>query len=124
MIRKKILKWIPYLFIAFVLLQTLFFKFTGHPESVTLFSQIDIFNIGEQYGRITIGILELLVSLGLFMKRTRLISLIGVAGLMAGAAFFHFAFIGFEGVNLQLFLSGFASLIIALILIGKHYAKK
>jgi len=44
---------------AIILLQTLYFKFTGHPESVELFTSIGM----EPDGRIATGIVELIAGL-------------------------------------------------------------
>jgi putative oxidoreductase len=44
---------------AFIMGQTLFFKFTSHPESVALFTKLSM----EPNGRIGIGILELIACL-------------------------------------------------------------
>jgi len=48
---------------AVILLQTLFFKFTAAPESVTLFQSLGM----EPRGRIGTGIVELIASLLLFI---------------------------------------------------------
>jgi hypothetical protein len=41
---------------AVILLQTLYFKFTAHPESVALFTEIGM----EPNGRIATGVIELI----------------------------------------------------------------
>ena len=52
--------------IAVILLQTLRYKFLAHPDSVYIFSTLGL----EPYGRIGIGIMELISSVLLFPKRT------------------------------------------------------
>ena len=52
--------------VALILLQTLRFKFLAHPDSVYIFTTLGI----EPYGRIGIGILELIASILLFTNRT------------------------------------------------------
>ena len=45
--------------VSLILLQTLQYKFTAHPDSVFIFSKIGL----EPYGRIGIGILELIAAI-------------------------------------------------------------
>jgi len=56
--------------VAIILIQTLFFKYTAHPDSVYIFSKVDL----EPVGRIGIGILELntaiLIVLPKYMDRS------------------------------------------------------
>jgi uncharacterized membrane protein YphA (DoxX/SURF4 family) len=82
--------WILKLIATVILLQTLFFKFTAAPESVYIFSTIGL----EPFGRIGIGVLELLASiLILFPKTTAFGALLAIA-LMAGAIYFHLTKLG------------------------------
>ncbi|MFT6361229.1 MAG: LPXTG-motif cell wall-anchored protein [Candidatus Paceibacteria bacterium] len=111
--KQKIKKYFPSVLIAVVLVQTLAYKFTGHSESVDLFTKIGLFNQPEAFGRIGVGVIELLVSIGIFIKPLRKISLVGVILLMLGAVYFHFTSIGFEGNNLALFISGLIALLAA-----------
>ncbi len=77
--------WILRLIAAAIMLSTLFFKFTGHEQSVRLFTQLNM----EPWGRIGTGVMELIASaLILFPRTTGLGAALG-AGLMAGAIFFH-----------------------------------
>lgn len=117
--KKIIKKKFPYIVIAVILLQTLFYKFTAHPESVALFTQVNLFGLGEAFGRIFVGVLEFLVSIGIFISKTRKISLIGVIGLMFGAVYFHITKIGFAANNLPLFISGLVVLFTAVYLLRK-----
>ena len=50
--------------IAVILLQTLRYKFLAHPDSVYIFSTLGL----EPYGRIGIGVMELIASVLLFPK--------------------------------------------------------
>ena len=43
----------------------------------------------EPFGRIGVGVSELIVSILLFIPKTRILSLLGSVGLMCGAIFFH-----------------------------------
>lgn len=78
--------------VALILLQTLYFKFTAHPESVHIFTVLEM----EPIGRIGIGILELIASVLLLWNRPKMIAFGAVLtlGLMAGALFFHFTKLG------------------------------
>src|SRR5579885_865927 len=82
--------WIFQLIAAGILLQTLLFKFTAAPESVYIFTTLGM----EPWGRIGIGVLELIASiLILYPKTTGTGATLG-AGLMAGAIFFHLTKLG------------------------------
>lgn len=72
------------------MLQTLYFKFTGAPESVQLFTTIHM----EPWGRIGVGILELIASVCIIIPAARFWGALLGAGLMAGAIFFHATIIG------------------------------
>ncbi|EMY76123.1 DoxX-like family protein [Leptospira weilii serovar Ranarum str. ICFT] len=81
--------------VAFIFLQTLFYKFTGAPESVAIFSKLGM----EPWGRIGTGILELLTSILLFVPGWNWFgSLLGL-GLMSGAVLAHLFVIGIEQEN-------------------------
>lgn len=77
---------------AIIMLQTLYFKFTGHPESVYIFSTIGM----EPWGRYLVGGLELAASVLLLLPNIYWLGGLLGMGLMAGAIFFHLAFLGIE----------------------------
>lgn len=80
---------------ALIMLQTLYFKFTAHPQSVHLFTLLGM----EPWGRIGTGVLELIASgLILYPRTTGWGALLGT-GLMSGAIFFHLTRLGirFDG---------------------------
>ena len=86
----KIIYWVLRLVAAVIMLQTLMFKFTAAPESVYIFSKLGM----EPWGRIGIGVLELISSLLiLFPRTTGYGALLGV-GLMGGALYFHLTKLG------------------------------
>jgi uncharacterized membrane protein YphA (DoxX/SURF4 family) len=97
---RTILLWILRLLAAVIMLQTLYFKFTGQPESVKLFTEIGM----EPWGRYGTGVLELIASvLILYPRTTGYGALLGL-GLMTGALFFHLTKLGIEfGGNSLLF---------------------
>ena len=87
---KKILPWIARLVASVILLQTLFFKFSGAEESVYIFSKLG----AEPWGRIGSGVMELIASiLILIPKTTAWGALIGL-GIMAGAILSHLFVLG------------------------------
>ncbi len=75
---------------ALILLQTLYFKFTGAPESVYIFEQLGL----EPYGRIGTGILELIIAALLLVKRSSLVGGILGLGVIIGALFSHIFVLG------------------------------
>jgi len=89
---QTIIAWVLRILAAIIMLQTLYFKFTGHEQSVRLFTEIGM----EPWGRIGTGILELVASiLILYPRTTGLGALLGL-GLMSGAIFFHVTKIGIK----------------------------
>ena len=93
--KKKILLTVFRFAAAIILLQTLFFKFTAHPDSVHIFSTLGL----EPYGRIGIGILELIAGGLLIYARLSFLGALLSIGLMSGAIFSHLAFLGIEVNN-------------------------
>jgi hypothetical protein len=79
-------------YIAFVFVQSLFFKFTGSVESIFIFSTLrDWSGIGlfEPFGRFFIGASELVASVLLFIPRTRIFGAGMALGIISGAILFH-----------------------------------
>ena len=92
---RKVVLWILRLVPAIILLQTLYFKFTAHPQSVKLFTQIGM----EPYGRIGTGVIELIAAILLLIPRfTGYGAILGLI-MMTGALYFHLTKIGiyFDG---------------------------
>ena len=77
---------------AIIFLQTLFYKFTAAPESVYIFSQLGM----EPFGRVGLGVVELIVALLLIWPRTSLIGAILGLGVISGAIFSHLFVLGIE----------------------------
>ena len=82
--------WILRLLAAVILLQTLFFKFSAAEESVYIFTQIGM----EPWGRVGIGIMELIAAVLILYPKTTPYGALLAAGLMAGAIFFHLTKLG------------------------------
>ena len=92
---KKIFIWVLRITVAVILLQTLYFKFTGAPESIYIFESLGI----EPYGRIGSGIVELFASILILIPRTTLIGALLGLGTMIGALFSHLTILGIEVNN-------------------------
>src|SRR6266540_2706573 len=96
---QAVLSWFLQLAVAGILLQTLFFKFTGAEESVYIFSTVGRFlNVAgvEPWGRIGSGVLELIASLLLIVPATASIGAILTMGVMAGAIGSHLVILGID----------------------------
>lgn len=89
---KILFEWLLSILAAFLLLQTLFFKFSASDESVYIFTRIGM----EPYGRIGSGILELIAGVMLLSNKYRVYgALLGMA-VISGAIFFHLTTLGIE----------------------------
>ena len=75
---------------AIILLQTLFFKFTGAKESVYIFTTLGL----EPWGRIGSGVAELIASILLLLPQTVVFGAILSLGVISGAIFFHLTRLG------------------------------
>ncbi|MFY0650434.1 MAG: DoxX family protein [Cyclobacteriaceae bacterium] len=104
----KLIAQIPRLIVAFVLLQTLYFKFgiggeAALAESKDIFGAIALAILGnadyESYLRIGTGLIELVASILILINRTAIFGALLAVGLMAGAILSHLLFIGIEVMN-------------------------
>lgn len=84
--------WALQLIVAGILLQTLFFKFTGAAESVYIFSTLG----AEPWGRIGSGVVELIAALLLLFPATITMGAILALGVIAGAIVSHLTVLGIE----------------------------
>jgi putative oxidoreductase len=84
------LSWVGQLVGAGLLGSTTFFKLTGAPESIDLFTELGV----EPWGRIGLGIVEVIASLLLLIPRTAAFGGVMVLGLMSGAIFSHLTVLG------------------------------
>jgi len=75
-----------------IMLQTLYFKFTASPESVYIFTTVGI----EPWGRIAVGVLELVASGLLLITATAWLGAALGLGLMTGAIGMHLTLLGIE----------------------------
>jgi uncharacterized membrane protein YphA (DoxX/SURF4 family) len=86
----KIFDWTVRIIVAVILLQTLFFKFTGAKESVYIFTTLG----AEPWGRIGSGVFELIASILLLVPRSAAFGAILVCGIACGAIFSHLTRLG------------------------------
>jgi uncharacterized membrane protein YphA (DoxX/SURF4 family) len=107
--------WIFKLIPAIIMLQTLFFKFSGAEESVYIFTQMGI----EPWGRIGTGILELIASVLILIPATTFLGAGLGLGLMSGALLAHLTTLGFEvkGDGGQLFYYALITALCCLVLL-------
>jgi hypothetical protein len=84
--------WVLQVTAAVILVQTLFFKFTGAEESVYIFTAVG----AEPWGRIGSGVLELVAAVLLLVPSLAPYGAILSMGLMAGAIMSHLTLLGIE----------------------------
>lgn len=92
---RNLLIWALRIIAALIMLQTLYFKFTAHPQSIKLFTELGM----EPWGRIGTGVFELIAAILLLIPRTTYLGAGLGLGLMSGAIFFHLTKLGivFDG---------------------------
>ena len=87
--------WVLKLLAAYIMLQTLYYKFSASDESVYIFSTIGM----EPWGRIGTGVMELIASILILIPKATGVGAVMGIGLMSGALFFHITKLGFEVQN-------------------------
>ncbi len=114
----NIISWLLRIIAAAILLQTLYFKFTGHPESVALFTKLGV----EPWGRFGTAAIELITSIFLLIPDTAVIGASLGLGIMAGAILSHLTVIGIEsrGDGGELFILAIVVMLCCLILLVMH----
>ncbi len=88
--RHQFVSWSFQLLAAAILLQTLFFKFTGAAESKYIFTTLGV----EPWGRVASGLLELVASVLLLRNRWAVLGAGLSFGLMSGAIVSHLTLLG------------------------------
>ncbi len=86
----KMVIWLLRLIPAILLLQTLYFKFSGAEESIYIFTKLGM----EPWGRIGTGVLELIAAILILNPKTTGIGAVLALGLISGAIYFHFTKLG------------------------------
>ncbi len=88
----KITLWLVRIGVAIILFQTLYFKFTGAPESLFIFEKTGAGDVG----RIGSGVMELIAGILLLIPRTAWLGALLALGVISGAIFFHLTSLGIE----------------------------
>jgi putative oxidoreductase len=88
--KQKIASWMVRLTAAIILLQTLFFKFTGAPESVYIFTKVGL----EPWGRYGSGVVELIAAVLLLSSCHCWLGALLALGMMGGAIMSHLTKLG------------------------------
>ena len=89
---KTIIYWSVRLIAAVIMVQTLYFKFKGEPESIYIFTTIGM----EPWGRIGVGVMELIASVLMMVTATAWLGAGLALGLMAGAIGMHLTLLGID----------------------------
>ena len=92
---KNFINWALRLVPAIILLQTLFFKFTAHPDSVAIFSKLH----AEPFGRIFSGVLELITAVLILNPKTTFWGAVLGLVTMIGAIASHIFILGIDTNN-------------------------
>lgn len=104
--------------VAIILIQTLRFKFTAHPDSIYIFTKIGL----EPYGRIGIGALELIAGILILIPKTVWLGAILTLGVIGGAITMHLTMLGIEVNNDGgvLFAMAIITFILSAIILYQH----
>lgn len=86
----KIISWVCRITAAAILLQTLYFKFTGAPESIYIFTKVHM----EPWGRYGTGVTELIASILMLVPCRCWMGALLALGVMGGAIMFHLTILG------------------------------
>jgi uncharacterized membrane protein YphA (DoxX/SURF4 family) len=115
----NILLWVCRLLAAIIMLQTLYFKFSGAEESVYIFSQLGI----EPWGRIGSGIVELIAALLLLYPPLTVYGAVLALGTMSGAIAAHVFKLGIsvKGDGGQLFIYALLVFVCSGVLLVKYW---
>jgi uncharacterized membrane protein YphA (DoxX/SURF4 family) len=115
---KKYFPLVIRIVIAVILVQTLRYKFTAHPDSVYIFEKA---GLGDA-GRIGSGIAELIAAILILIPRTIWLGALLTLGIIAGAILTHLTKIGIEvnGDGGRLFYMAVLLFILSLVVLIKH----
>lgn len=86
------ISWLFQILSAIILLQTLYFKFSGSPESVYIFETVGL----EPWGRYAVGIMELLAGVLLLIPGLSWLGALLGLTVISVALLFHITLLGIE----------------------------
>jgi putative oxidoreductase len=116
----KVVDWIFRIVVAVILLQTLFFKFTGAKESVYIFSTLGV----EPWGRLAAAAVELIASILLVVPRSVVFGVVLSLGTISGALMAHLTMLGIKltavGDHGELFGLALVVFVLSLVLLIFH----
>lgn len=112
---KKHLPFVVRIIVAIILVQTLRFKFTGHPDSVYIFTKVRM----EPYGRILIGVVELIAAIFLLIPKLVWVGALLTLGVIGGAITMHLTNLGIEinNDNGILFITALATILLSVLIL-------
>jgi len=104
--------------VAVILVQTLRFKFTAHPDSVYIFTQVGL----EPVGRIGIGVMELIAAILLMMPKTVWLGAGLTMGIIGGAIMMHLTMLGIDvkGDGGLLFYTAVVTFVLSAVILWVH----
>ncbi len=116
--RELLASWMFRCIAAGIMLETLFFKFTGAPESVWIFTKMNM----EAWGRYGQGLWELTAALLLLWPRTVWLGALLTLGAMGAAILSHIAVLGIaiQGDHGLLFGMGCTTFVAAMSTLWMH----
>jgi hypothetical protein len=105
--------------VAIIFLQTLYFKFSAHPDSVYIFTQLG----AEPVGRITLGFIEMICAILILVPTTKNVGIILSTGIILGAVASHLGPLGIVVQNDggKVFFLALAILTACAVLIAIHF---
>ena len=112
---QKTISLILQIIIAAILIQTLRYKFTAHPDSVYIFTKVGL----EPYGRIAIGVFELIAAILILIPKTIWVGSLLTLGIISGAILMHLTNLGIEinGDGGMVFYMAIAVFILSLVIL-------
>ncbi|WP_196891563.1 DoxX family protein [Aureivirga marina] len=107
--------------VAVILVQTLRFKFTAHPDSVYIFTKVGM----EPFGRIGVGVSELIAAVLILIPQTIWLGSLLTVGIIGGAILLHLTVLGIEinGDGGTVFYMALVTFILSLILLWSERKK-
>lgn len=105
--------------VAIIYIQTLYFKFTAHPDSVYIFTKMGV----EPFGRISLGVIELIISICILIPKTKYAAIVMSIVIVLGALMSHIFILGIivNGDNGLLFSLACLIFLLSIILFIYHY---
>ena len=105
----SLLFWSVRIIAALIMLQTLYFKFSGAEESIYIFTKVGM----EPWGRYGSGVFELIASILILIPSTVWLGAILSVGVIGGAIMSHLTILGIEvqGDGGQLFIYAVITLV-------------